>query len=149
MRSPLRILALVGALAGVVLGGMALQRSFGPPTHEPQRSPAVTGEPDTSGEDVVARALRLAAIDSTKKRVWVDDIPDLDLAALTPAARETFMRIANGRSCTCGCGFTLASCRRFDSECEFSGPRASALYDSARSGKLAHADGYPAKPPAR
>jgi hypothetical protein len=79
----------------------------------------------------------------------VDDIPDLDLAALTPAERELFTRIANGRACTCGCGFTLAGCRRFDSECEFSGPRASALYDSVHAGKLTRADGYPAKPASR
>ena len=76
----------------------------------------------------------------------MDEIPDLELAALTPAEREVFTRIANGRACTCGCGFTLAGCRRFDSECEFSGPRASALYDSVHTGKLSRADGYPAKP---
>jgi hypothetical protein len=132
---------MVGALAVVALGAVVLHRSFSQPVREAP-APAT----DDLGEDVVARALRLGGIDTTKKREWVDDIPDLDLAALPPKARETFTRIANGRACTCGCGFTLAGCRRFDSECEFSGPRASALFDSVRSGKLSRADGYPAKP---
>jgi len=154
MRTSVRILVGVGALAGVVLGAVVLHRSFGMPMRAgpPVAGPPVAGPvaaPDDAGEDVVARALRLAAIDTTKKRAWVDDIPDLDLAALTPAGRERFTRIANGRACTCGCGFTLAGCRRFDSECEFSGPRASALYDSVRTGKLARADGYPARPASR
>jgi hypothetical protein len=101
------------------------------------------------GEDVVARALRLAGIDSTKKKEWVDDIPDLELASLSPAARETFLRIANGRRCRCGCGFTLAGCRRFDSECEVSGPRAQALFDSVRTGRVASAEGFPERPKRR
>jgi hypothetical protein len=99
-----------------------------------------------TGEDVVARALRLAAIDTTRKKKWVDDIPDLELASLSPAARETFLRIANGRACTCGCGFTLAGCRRFDSECDVSGPRAQALFDSVRAGRITSAGGFPAGP---
>jgi len=76
----------------------------------------------------------------------VDDIPDLDLAALTGPERERFLRIANGRRCTCGCGFTLAGCRRFDSECETSGPRARALYDSVRAGQITSAQGFPERP---
>jgi hypothetical protein len=149
MRTPLRILAVVGALAGVVLGAVVLHGSFGLPMRVGPSAEGTVATPDDAGEDVVARALRLAAIDTTKKRQWVDDIPDLDLAALRPAGREVFTRIANGRACTCGCGFTLAGCRRFDSECEFSGPRASALYDSVQAGKLTRADGYPVKPQSR
>ena len=149
MSTPLRILGLLGALAGVALGVVVLHRSFGLPMRvRPPGGSAVTA-PDDAGEDVVGRALRLAAIDTTKKRAWVDEIPDLDLAALTPAQRGTFLRIANGRACTCGCGFTLAGCRRFDTECEFSGPRASALFDSVHTGKLTRADGYPGRPASR
>ena len=145
MRTPLRIVAVLGSLAGVVLGAVVLHQSFGLPVRVGPPAGGTVATPDDAGEDVVARALRLAAVDTTKKREWVDEIPDLDLAALTPAEREVFTRIANGRACTCGCGFTLAGCRRFDSECEFSGPRASALYDSVHSGTLTRADGYPAK----
>lgn len=149
MRTSVRILIVGGAIAGVVLGAVALHRSFDQPMRAGPPAGGTVAAPEDAGEDVVARALRLAAIDTTKKREWVDDIPDLDLAALTPAERELFTRIANGRACTCGCGFTLAGCRRFDSECEFSGPRASALYDSVHAGKLTRADGYPAKPARR
>ncbi len=149
MRTPLRILGLVSALAGVVLGAVVLHRSFGLPMCVSPSGGSVVATPDDAGEDVVGRALRLAAIDTTKKREWVDLIPDLDLAAMTPAQRGTLMRIANGRACTCGCGFTLAGCRRFDTECEFSGPRASALYDSVHTGKLTRADGYRERPASR
>lgn len=149
MRTSVRILIGVGAVAGLVLGALVLHRSFDQPMRAGAPGPGAVAEPDGAGEDVVARALRLAAIDTTKKREWVDEIPDLDLSALTPAEREVFTRIANGRACTCGCGFTLAGCRRFDTECEYSGPRARALYDSVRAGQLTRADGYPARPAGR
>ena len=156
MRTALLILSLVGALAAVVLGAVVLHRSFGLPVRaRPSGGDVVStpssSTPDSGGEDVVGRALRLAARDTTHKHKedWVDDIPDLDLAALTPGQRETFTRIANGRRCTCGCGYTLAGCRRFDSQCETSGPRASALYDSVRAGKITRADGFPERPAGR
>ena len=149
MRTSVRLLIIGAAVAGVAVGAVVLHRSFDQPMRAGPPVGGAVAAPDEAGEDVVARALRLAAIDTTKKREWVDDIPDLDLAALTPGEREVFTRIANGRACTCGCGFTLAGCRRFDSECEFSGPRASALYDSVHAGKLPRADGYPARPPGR
>ena len=149
MRTPFRILGFVAALAGVALGAVVLHRSFGLPMRVRPPIGDTAAGPDDAGEDVVGRALRLAAIDTTRKQKWVDEIPDLDLAALTPAQRARFTRIANGRACTCGCGFTLAGCRRFDSECEFSGPRASALYDSVHTGKLTRADGYRERPPGR
>ena len=154
MRLPFRIIVLIAVLAVLVLAAVIMRRSFQMPVRSTGPSPgasAIAGDApadETEGEDVVARALRLAAIDSTHKKEWVGDIPDLDLAALTPGARATFLRIANGRMCTCGCGFTLAGCRRFDNECEVSGPRAQALFDSVRAGQLTGADAFPG-PPAR
>jgi hypothetical protein len=152
VRSPLRVLALLGVLAVIVAAAYALRGTFQMPVREHETAPDdVTPMPDLtadSGEDVVARALRLAAIDTTKKREWVNDIPDLDLASLPGPARETFLRIANGRRCKCGCGFTLAGCRRFDSECDVSGPRAQALFDSVRTGQITSAEGFPARPAA-
>jgi hypothetical protein len=97
-------------------------------------------------ESDVDRALRLAAIDSTKKNEWVDELPDVDLAALGPGRAEVFLRFANARRCTCGCGFTLAACRRFDSTCEVSGPLVAALYDSVAKGLLADARGLRERP---
>ena len=171
MRSSLRVLALVGVLAIAALAAVVLHRSFDMPLRNrdlagdsARGAGAPSGAPDgrfakprldrgdgvaDSGEDVVARALRLAAIDTTKKKEWVEDIPDLDLASLSPGAREVFLRIANGRRCRCGCGFTLAGCRRFDSECDVSGPRAQALFDSVRTGKVASAEGFPERPARR
>jgi hypothetical protein len=97
---------------------------------------------------VVARALEIARGDSTHKEQWVDEIPDLELASLPGPARETFLRIANGRRCDCGCGYTLAACRRFDSTCDVSGPRARALFDSVRAGQLSDASGFRERPAA-
>jgi|KBSSwiStaDraftv2_1062776.scaffolds.fasta_scaffold181075_1 hypothetical protein len=153
VRSPLRLLVLVGVLAVIAIAAFALRGSF-PTSVREHASVDDAGAPISdvdadTGEDVVARALRLAAIDTTKKKEWVDDIPDLELASLPAAARETFLRIANGRRCGCGCGFTLAGCRRFDSECEVSGPRARALFDSVRSGLLTNAADFPERPARR
>jgi hypothetical protein len=145
VRFPLRVLVLLGVLAGIVAAAFALRGSFPMPVREHASGAPPDVAVDT-GEDVVARALRLAGIDTTRKKQWVDDIPDLELASLTPAARETFLRIANGRRCNCGCGFTLAGCRRFDSECDVSGPRARALFDSVRAGWITSADGFPGRP---
>jgi hypothetical protein len=149
VRSPLRVLVLLGVLAVIVVAAWALNRSFSMPVRERGTSDAGAASPGqdpNAGEDVVARALRLAGIDTTHKKQWVEDIPDLDLPSLTPTQRETFLRIANGRRCDCGCGFTLAGCRRFDSECDKSGPRAQALYDSVRAGRITRSDGFPARP---
>ena len=160
VQTPMRVLVLVVMLAVGLTAALYVWRGS-----LPRRTPQGAAVPadgagsaipgravdaaSDSGEDVVARALRLAAIDTTKKKVWVDDIPDLQLASLSAPARETFLRIANGRRCTCGCGFTLAGCRRFDSECEVSGPRAKALFDSVGSGRITSAQGFPARPGAR
>src|SRR5215510_2757341 len=146
MRSPLRVLAVVGVLAAAGLAAWSLRGSFQMPVREPRRAAVDPVPVDDGGEDVVARALRLASIDSTKKQEWVSDIPDLELVTLTAKQRELFLRIANTRRCNCGCGFTLAGCRRFDSECEVSGPRAKALFDSVHAGLLTSAEGFPERP---
>jgi len=154
MRSPIRAVILLGVFMAIVLAAVVMRRSFqmpvrsGAPAGESVApgDAAPAGEPDAEAEGVVDRALRLAAIDTTRKTEWVDDIPDLELASLTPAQRMLFLRIANGRRCGCGCGFTLAGCRRFDTECEVSGPRAAALFDSVRHGQLTRAEGLAAAP---
>lgn len=98
--------------------------------------PPVAPEPadDPGPESEAQRAMRLAGIDSTKKNEWVDEIPSADLSGLGPARTEIFLRFANARRCTCGCGFTLAACRRFDPSCEISGPLVAALLDSVGRG---------------
>jgi len=115
------------------------------------RGPARPADPPAVGqpESDVDRALRLAAIDSTKKNEWVDELPGTDLSGLSPARAEVFLRFANARRCTCGCGFTLAACRRFDPSCEVSGPLVAALLDSVSKGFLADARGVRERPPVR
>jgi len=144
MSRPLRILALVLALAAGVVAAVAIRHSFSPPEGRP--APGPSGAATEPGDEVVARALEIARGDSLPHDDWVDDIPDLDLAALAETERTAFLRIANGRRCDCGCGYTLAGCRRFDPTCDVSGPRARALYDSVRSGHRFPIEGFPEPP---
>lgn len=102
--------------------------------------------PLTEVEDPVARALRLAGIDSTRKNEWVDDLPGVDPGTLTEARRERFVRLANTERCPCGCGFTLAACRRFDPSCEESAPRVAALFDSVAAGHYDRVAGLRERP---
>ena len=106
---------------------------------------------DTAGTDpLVARALAQippAPIDSTEiKTGWRDEVPGIDLAALAPARREVFLRYANSEMCTCGCGFTLAACRTYDTTCPVSLPRVEKLRDSVVAGRVASARGLRERP---
>ena len=142
MRNPLRWLVLLGVVGVASLAVFAIRGAFQQPV---RRDAGATG-PEPAG-DVVQRALELAEPDSVRlKTAWVDEIPDLELAALAAPARETFLRIANGRMCDCGCGYTLAGCRRYDTTCPVSGPRARALFDSVRTGRIVNAGDHPERP---
>lgn len=112
-----------------VVAAWAIHRSFEPPV---RRAPAPAAEPALD-DAMVERALDLADPWRSEKTRWVDEIPDLELAALGER-RALFLRVANGRLCDCGCGYTLASCRRWDATCPVSGPRARALFDSVKAG---------------
>ncbi|MFM7232007.1 MAG: hypothetical protein ACKOC6_04935 [bacterium] len=147
MRTPLRVVTPALVLLVSLLAAWGIWRSFVPATPAPQRALELPPADTTGfGDDVVDRALALAGADSLQKTRWVDDIPDLELAALSEDRREVFLRIANGRSCTCGCGYTLAACRRWDTSCDVSGPRARALYDSVRAGRIRSAEGFRERP---
>lgn len=134
----LLLLAIVVAAVGFAVHG-ALQ------PHAPKRPPMVA-EPPGGEESDLARTQRLAAVDSSEKTTWVDEIPELDVSMLTPARRELFIRFANAQSCTCGCGFTLAACRRYDSLCDVSLPRVERLRDSVAAGLLTRAHGLRQRP---
>lgn len=129
------MLAIVAAAAAIVI---VLRDSSGP---APAPPPAALAP-----EDDVQRALRLAGVDSTKKNEWVDEIPSADLSALAPRQAEIFLRFANARRCTCGCGFTLAACRVFDPSCEISGPLVAALLDSVARGLVTDTRGLRERP---
>lgn len=104
--------------------------------------------------DSIAEALRLsgnqgADVDSDSLSRWVEVIPGVDLAGLEGNQREQFVRFANAQRCTCGCGYTLAACRVYDSTCEVSMPRVSALLDSVRMRLVGSTAGLRSRPLAR
>lgn len=133
--------ALVAIVVGVALFAIRPQPAPAP-APAPASAPARTSETETSDE----RAARLAAIDSTQKTAWVDEVPGVDVSRMTPERRTLFVSVANTRRCSCGCGFTLAACRRFDSECDVSGPIVARLADSAAAGLLRDPGGLRHRP---
>ena len=133
--------ALAGAvlLAGVLFAAWQW-RNPGRPA-EPPPSPA-----DPVGEDVIRHALSQAGLESAEKSRWVDQVPGVELSELPPDDAERFLRFANAQRCTCDCGYTLAACRNFDSDCDVSLPRARALFDSVRRGLAGSARGLRERP---
>lgn len=79
---------------------------------------------------------------------WVNEVIGVDVAMLTPKQNNLFIRFANAARCTCGCGYTLAGCRKFDPSCEISYPILIALRDSVASGLIASAHGLRRAPSA-
>lgn len=124
------MLAIVAAAAAAVI----VVRDAARPPQAPHGLPDPAAVDEDAPEDSLARAQRLAGVDSTKKNAWVDEIPSADLSGLGPRRTEIFLRFANARRCTCGCGFTLAACRVYDPSCEVSGPLVAALLDSVSRG---------------
>jgi len=97
--------------------------------------------------EAVKRALAEAEADSLAlKTKWVETVPEIDLAVLDPAGRETFVRLINARFCECGCGYTLGACRNFDPTCPYSGPLVEALVDSIRAGHPLDLEGIRPRP---
>jgi hypothetical protein len=139
----------IAALAVVVLAaGLAIgfRQAF---VYRPRPQPPLATTPADTSETVIDEALDLIPVDSTAfKSRWIDDVAELDLTVLSLEQHEIFLRFANAESCTCGCGYTLATCRINDPECPFSLPRLEALLDSVRTGKIRSADGLRERPPA-
>ena len=104
----------------------------------PARDPVTardTAASDPAATDrMISRALGQApalAPDSTEiKTGWRNTVRGIDLAVFTPKQRVLYLKIMNGRGCTCGCGFTLAACRENDLTCPVSLPRVEELRDS-------------------
>jgi hypothetical protein len=136
----------------VLLGGLWLalwqMRPAAPEAPAPGTAEKVPAPDDASlPPDALERALAQAGDSTAIKTRWVDDVQDVDVAALSAKQREVFVRFANARSCSCGCGYTLAGCRRYDSSCETSLPLVKALYDSVRAGAITSATGIRERPP--
>jgi hypothetical protein len=126
------IVALVVLAAG--LGVAATQ--WRSPGKNPGPAPKIgIAVPADTSDAVIGEALAQVPVDSTElKNRWLDEIPGLDVSMLTHAQHERLVRVLNSYRCTCGCGFTLATCRAYDLTCPVSGPRVEALRDSVRAG---------------
>jgi len=125
----------------VLLGGLAVAMvQWRRPTAVPPRLGAAdrAAPTDTSGDRAIDRARPGEGSDKSR---WVDEIPELDVSDLDGGRLAIFLRHANSERCTCGCGYTLAACRVYDSTCEKSEPRVVALLDSVRRGDITDARG--------
>jgi len=142
-----RLVVMLAGIVVIAIVAFLLRNTPRPGDREPAVPPPAVAAAGDAPEDSVQRALRLAGVDSSKKNEWVDEIPGLDLSKLSSGRAAAFIRFANAQRCTCGCGFTLAACRRFDSTCEVSGPRVEALLDSVARGLVTDATGL-REPPA-
>lgn len=135
---------LIGAAAivALVLGISVLASQWRP---RPVEVPLPVAD-DTS-EAVVGQALEQIPLDSTAiKSEWRDEIRGIDVARLSESEREIFVRFANAERCTCGCGYTLAACRVYDTTCPVSGPILEKLRDSVAAGWIRSAAGIRQRP---
>lgn len=131
-RAPWVILITIAALAG----GLSVWISQSRPPRPASVPPASTSPADEDTSDaVIDQALAQVPVDSTELRNrWLDEVRFADVSALTESQRDLFVRAANTRRCTCGCGFTLATCRAYDTTCPVSGGYVETLIDSVRHG---------------
>jgi len=139
----LAALALVALVAGVSMA--VRQWSVRPAPPHPAVTPSDPRE--AMPRDSIHARFARGESDVEKTR-WRDDVPGADLDGLSPQRREIFLRLANTRRCTCGCGYTLAACRTYDTSCEKSLPKVVALLDSVSQGLIADAVGARTRPPA-
>ena len=136
-RPVVRGIALMAVAALAVGSGVAMRAWRVPP--DPAAPP---GQPTTRSSGAVAKederaieqALRLTPGFVPEKSRRVERVGGVNLALLTPPRRRLFIDLANAERCTCGCGYTLAGCRAYDSTCQVSLPRVRALFDSVRHG---------------
>jgi cytochrome c biogenesis protein CcmG/thiol:disulfide interchange protein DsbE len=62
------------------------------------------------------------------------ELPGVDMTSLTPAQKTVALRRMNEETCTCGCKYTLAQCRIFDSACHVSKERTGKIVEESASG---------------
>ena len=131
-------------LAAGVLVWVAQSR---PPREAPPAASGSLEAPADTSEAVLDQALGQIPTDSTElKNRWLDEVKGVDVARLSAPQLALFVRFANAERCTCGCGFTLATCRAFDATCPVSLPRTERLRDSIASGLITSAAGLRARP---
>jgi hypothetical protein len=133
------LLATVLLLAGIGAAAWsrrAAERVAAPRVSVSDREPTPEGEADIPDDEVHRHAL---ASDKEKSK-WVAVVPEVDVSGLSQKQLEVFLSAANTQRCTCGCGYTLAGCRVYDSRVKGSGPRVAALLDSVRTGQIRSAE---------
>ena len=140
----------VAVLAAGVVAAYLQWRAPARPDATPPPETLAVDPPEGVEEMAIEQALKqLPGGAATADRIrWVDEVPGLTYDDLAPAQREIFIRFANAERCTCGCGYTLAGCRVYDSTCETSQPLIVALLDSVRAGQIHSAAGIRPMPSA-
>jgi hypothetical protein len=133
---------LLAGIAAAVWSRRAAERAPAPQVSVSDRDPTPEGEADIPDDATHRKAL---AGDKEKSK-WVAVVPEVDVSGLSQKQLDLFLSAANTQRCTCGCGYTLAGCRVYDSTCEKSGPRVAALLDSVRAGQIRSAAGLRAAP---
>src|SRR5689334_51553 len=62
-------------------------------------------------------------------------LPAVDLGGLTPAKKNTALKLLRENECVCGCAMKLAECRVKDPNCSYSKGLSSVIVDSIKAGK--------------
>jgi cytochrome c biogenesis protein CcmG/thiol:disulfide interchange protein DsbE len=62
------------------------------------------------------------------------ELPGVDMSGLTPAQKTVALHRMNEETCTCGCKYTLAQCRIYDSACHVSQERTEKIVAECASG---------------
>jgi thiol-disulfide isomerase/thioredoxin len=65
------------------------------------------------------------------------ELPGVDMTKLTPAQKTAALRRMNEETCTCGCTYTLAQCRIYDSACHVSKDRTAKIVAKIAGGEPA------------
>jgi thiol-disulfide isomerase/thioredoxin len=79
------------------------------------------------------------------------ELPGVDMTNLTPAQKTVALHRMNEETCTCGCQYTLAQCRIYDSACRVSRERTAKIVAECANGPSGlnqNAAPAPAAPPA-
>ena len=74
------------------------------------------------------------------------ELPGVDLSKLTPEQKKMALHRFNAESCTCGCGYTLAQCRIWDSACSVSKAATEKIIGEASATVPPAMPGAPAQP---
>ena len=62
------------------------------------------------------------------------ELPGVDMTSLTPAQKTVALHRMNEETCTCGCHYTLAQCRIYDSACRVSRERTAKIVAECANG---------------